>query len=127
MKCVKYIVILKNSLLALYVYYMLNIFKTTYYLHHPLEIWIQKKSMSYYLLHPLNNNEYSSKVCSLGNLVGKILAIYILGRYILAKNIETKITRILWASILLISGLMNLNVFIYLFPAYLIDSLLIPY
>lgn len=112
----------KDFLLALYVYYMLNHFKTRCYLHHPFEIWFQNKKILDYLKHPIESDDYTSKVCPLGNHVGKLLAIFLVGRYLVNKKTNQKLTRIIWTLVLTGSLLMNMNVFLYILPAYLIDS-----
>ncbi len=111
-----------DLLLAFYVFYMLNYFRTTFYIHHPIEIWLQGKNMNSYFKHPISSGENSSKVCPLGNHVGKLLAIFLVGRYLVNKKTNQKLTRIIWTLVLTGSLLMNMNVFLYILPAYLIDS-----
>lgn len=111
----------KNIILSFYLYYILNIYKTSISFHHPLEIWLQNNSFNDYLKHPISSQEYSSKVCPLGNLVGKLFAIYIICRNFLSPSTRYKINNVLWSLILIGGFMMNLNVFIYLFPAYLFD------
>ena len=113
--------LVKNSVLAIYVYYMLNHFKTTYYFHHPLEIWLQNISVKSYLKHPIRAESYNSKVCPLGNLVGKIFALYLIIRTKLPSTQVIRLNRFIWSILLVASFIMNLNVFSYLIIAYLFD------
>ncbi len=113
----------KDFILAIYVYYMLNYFKTTYYIHHPLEIWLQGKKIHDYLRHPVGEEECSSKVCPLGNHVGLLLGFYLIFRYQIKPATRKTANKVIWLSVLFGSLIMNLNVFIYLFPAYLVDRL----
>ena len=111
----------RNILLAFYVYYMLNHFKTSHYIHHPLEIWLQDKSISDYIKHPIGSETYDNKVCNLGHLVGKLMGLYIIGRYFIGERLRKRLNTIIWISVLTGSLVMNLNVFFYLLPAYLLD------
>ena len=113
---------IKNVMLSLYIYYMLNNFKTTYYIHHPFETWDQNKGLTSYLKHPIKSENYNSKVCSLGNDVGKLFAVFILFRDFMDNKWRIKLSKISWNLILIGSLIMNLNVFIYLLPAYLVDT-----
>lgn len=112
----------RDILLAFYVFYMLNYFKTTFYIHHPIEIWLQGKDINQYFKHPVSSNEKSSKVCPLGNHVGLGLAIYLIFRYYFQAKTRGLLNCLVWTSVLGGSLVMNLNVFIYLLPAYLIDK-----
>jgi len=111
----------RNILLAFYVYYMLNHFKTSRYIHHPLEIWLQDKSIVDYIKHPIGSETYDNKVCPLGHLVGKLLGLYIVGRYFIGERLRKRLNTIIWIYVLTGSLIMNLNVFFYLLPAYLLD------
>ncbi len=117
--------IYKDVILGAYVYYMLNDFKTSIYIHHPLEIWLQNQSISEYLKHPIGQKSYGSKVCSLGNIVGKLLAIFFVARINLNDKLKNRINNIIWTLILLGSLILNLNVFFYLLPAYFFDKFII--
>ena len=112
----------KDILLACYVFYMLNYFKTTFYIHHPIEIWLQGKDINQYFKHPVSSHENSSKVCPLGNHVGVGLAIYLIIRYYFQAKTRNVLNCLVWTSVLGGSLVMNLNVFMYLLPAYLIDK-----
>ena len=111
----------RDIILAYYVYYMLNCFKTSHYIHHPLEIWLQDKSITDYIKHPVGSDTYDNKVCPLGHLVGKILGLYIIGRYFIGVKLRKRLNTLIWISVLFGSLIMNLNVFVYLLPAYLLD------
>ena len=104
---------------SFYIYYMYNIFKTTLYFHHPLELVIQNSHINNYFKHPISNEIYESKICPFGNLVGKVLAIWILLRIKLL-NIQ-KINYIIWIMVLIGSLVMNMNAFIYLIPVFIFE------
>ena len=55
-----YIII--NIIEAIYIYYMFNIFKTNYSIHHPMEYFILKHLPDYYY-HPISTGKYESKIC----------------------------------------------------------------
>ena len=111
----------KSFIISVYVYFMLNTFKTSLYIHHPLEIWVQDQKISDYLRHPVKSEEVSSKVCPLGNIVGKLLGLFFILRNFLKKRLNYNLSTIIWILTLLGSLIMNLNVFVYLLPAYLLD------
>ena len=63
----------------LYIFYMMNIFKTKYSVHHPFEYIM---GIHNFIKHPINTGNYESKICFLGNIIGIILPVWILIRII---------------------------------------------
>ena len=113
---------------AIYIFYMYIFFKTKWYIHHPAELWLQKQNIGNWFKHPLSSDIYDSKICPLGNIVGVLLPIWILIKYIYRSN--TKIQKVniyIWITVFLVSLFMNLNAFIYLIPVFLIEYLHIYY
>lgn len=117
----QYMSFVKSGLLAIYVYYMLNKFETTYSIHHPLEILIQEMTLSDFLKHPIYKSVYESKVCPFGKLCGTLMALFLVIRYILPAPYIYNISLILWILFIVGSLVLNLNVFVYLIPAAIID------
>ena len=109
---------------AFYVYYMYNNFKTTVYFHHPLELSIQNGNISDYFKHPISNDLYESKICPFGNLVGKLLAFWIIIRLFLSIDLVKKINKYVWILVFIGSLLMSMNSFIYLIPIFIYELLL---
>lgn len=111
----------------IYIFYMLNIYKTYYFIHHPFEPTIIK-NLSSYFKHPISVDEYSNKVCPFGHMASKLLIIYLIIRYILYKNKYnlTKINFIILGFTILLS-FMNMNVVIYLLPYYIAELYIIYY
>lgn len=104
---------------ALYVIYMMNYFKTNYSLHLPFEKITQYHK---FLMHPINTGRYESKVCPFGNLSGFLIAIWIIIRILYRhNNIIPYINTVIWIIIVILSFIMNVNCFIYLIPAFLLE------
>ena len=104
---------------GIYAYYMWNNFKTNCYIHHPLE----KKflnNMSKFFKHPIESRNYESKICPLGNLVGLLLLIYIILRYLFNWKYK-KLDNLIFTSIFVCSLLLNLNAFIYYIPIFIYE------
>ena len=112
---------------AIYIYYMWNIFKTEKSFHNPLEIIIQKKNIYNFVQHPISNGIYESKICPLGNLVSKILVIWIFLRLFLNKKIMLKYNKIIFITLFVCSLILNMNSFIYYIPIYLYEFYFFPY
>ena len=105
---------------ALYLIFMFNFFKTTIEFHHPFEMFLT--SFSKYLKHPIKTGIYENKICSFGNDISYVFAVYIILRYILYKtnsikqNMLCMINKILIYFAFVVSLLMNMNAVIYLIP-----------
>lgn len=108
-----------NIFEAIYIYYMMNLFKTSYSLHLPFEKITQYHK---FLIHPINTGKYESKICPLGQIAGIILPFWILLRVIYkdSKYIQV-INNLIWIAIFILSFIMNINAFIYFVPAFLIE------
>ena len=108
-----------NIFEAIYVYYMMNHFKTKYSLHLPMEKITQ---YHHFLMHPIDTGKYESKICPLGQLVGVVLPFWILLRVIYRDSKYTQIiNNLIWIAIFILSFIMNINAFIYFVPAFLIE------
>ena len=108
---------------AIYICYMFNFFKTKYSVHFSWEYLTQH---NWFLKHPIKTGKYESKICPLGNLVGWVLPIWIILRaYTYIYKINTHLVLIFnyifWGLIFTLSFIMNLNAFIYLIPAFIIE------
>jgi len=107
---------------AIYIFYMYNYFYTTWYIHHPFELWLQDEKIHQLLKHPVSSEEYDSKICPLGNLVGILLPIWIMIRYFYKnKRIIRLLNKIIWITVFFTSLFLNMNAFIYLLPVYLAE------
>ena len=108
----------------IYVYFMLNFFKTTYSIHHPLEFILINKFPDF-LKHPISKYDYSNKICPFGHFASNILVIYLIIRYFVYNNYKIKyILKKINIVILIITAilsLLNMNAFIYLFPYFIVE------
>ena len=94
---------------SLYLYYMFNIFKTKFSIHHPFEYLATGFN---FIKHPISSNLYENKICPLGNLVGKLAIFWFIGRHFINKDLMIKLNRILIGILVISSLLMNMNAFI---------------
>lgn len=114
-----------NIFEALYVFYIMVLFKTKYSIHIPFEKVTQYHK---FLMHPINTGVYESKICPLGKLVGILIPIWILIRVMMKdKQNISLINNIIWGIIFFCSFVMNINAFIYFIPAFLIETYLYFY
>ena len=114
---------------SIYIYYVYNIFKTKYSFHHPIEVLLQKNSMSDYFKHPIYSGEYESKICPFGKFISKLLIIWIFLRIYLKRNYTNlinikKINKIIFTLVLIGSILLNFNSFIYFIPVFIYELLI---
>tara|TARA_Y100001958_G_C21009148_1_gene389946 strand:+ start:326 stop:673 length:348 start_codon:yes stop_codon:yes gene_type:complete len=101
---------------AFYILYMFLFFKTKYSIHHPLEIYVTGYHHS--LLHPINTQNYESKICPFGKNIILLLFIFLIYRsYYIVPKIYSKL--VLFVTILL--STMNMNALVYLLPYYIIE------
>ena len=106
-----------------YIIYILIYFKTSYSIHHPFEVLLQQNiSINNYLKHPIyNTGLYENKVCFLGHILAVGLVLWILfGKYI-CKSTYPKINYWIWMIVMIISLILNPNVFSYLLPIFIIE------
>ena len=129
------LLIIIRTIEALYVWFMYTQFKTRWSIHHPLEnyfIGSKKQNIYQWLSHPISSKRYESKICPLGHLVGWILPFVIIGYTLILiysgnsnwKNTLTKGYILLWIIIFIVSLILNLNAWIYLFPAFILEFLI---
>ena len=112
----------KDIGLAVYVYVIMVHFRTRYSVHHPLEIYLQGRSLGSFLRHPVATGVYENKICPLGHFAAILLAVWILLRHRCRSVVANRVSRIAWGLILVGGLLMNVNVVMYLLPAYIIDT-----
>lgn len=107
-----------SFLSAIYIIYMFNYFKTDIYLSHPFDVYTRNVSF-------LNHSEKENHICSLGNMIGYLLAFWFIVRHFfsLSKNTLQKINTLILNGVLIGSLLTNMNAFVYFLPLYIIDSL----
>ena len=107
---------------AIYICYMYSFFKTTLYIHHPLEIIIQRNlPVDFWLKHPISDDEYSSKICPFGKLMGFLLAAWIIFKLFNNSLLFFRLNITVWILAFIISLLTNFNAFIYLIPCLIIE------
>jgi hypothetical protein len=114
---------LMSLLLAYYIVYVLVFFKTRLSIHHPLEVLLQNRSIGSFISHPISTGRYESKVCPLGKVVAWIFAAWLILRVSLTSKISIGWSRRFWTLFLLGATLMNPNVLVYIFPAFILDYL----
>ena len=107
---------------ASYIIYTMCFFRTKYSVNYPMSTWIQNQNFDSFIQHPISQGDTLNRVCPLGKWVAVLLAVYILTRdyHLIQSNRNTD--RLIWGSILAGSLLLNLNVFVYLLPVFLLDT-----
>src|SRR5690606_38547399 len=106
-----------DILLALYTIYIFNYFKTYTSWLTDNNILYQHYS-SWLLIHPTESNEFSSKICPLGNIVGWLYGIFILirNRLPLSRFYQYVISLAVLSCIIFAGVILNFNVVIYSLP-----------
>ena len=102
---------------------MFNYFQTDIYLSHPFDVYTRKVSF-------LNHGQKSNPICSLGNIIGYLLAIWFIMRHFLlfhaslgeGKKTLQKINTLILNGVLIGSLLTNMNAFVYFLPLYIIQK-----
>lgn len=112
---------------------MWNYFKTKYSFHN---IWeapmMNRKQIPEFFKHKINTGVYENKICPLGNTVGYLLAAWILLRenflyrikdrdLVISKRKISKLNKIVFITVAILSFIMNLNAFIYLIPVFIYE------
>jgi hypothetical protein len=113
-------------LVAVYIIYVLNYFKTTYSIAHPISYFKYK-----YMFHPIYNTKTKkSMICQFGHDASWFIALFLLTRiYIIkhkiipTKQIKQISTMVLWS--VFIVSLVNLNAVLYLLPYFIFELLYI--
>ena len=108
---------------AVYVYYMLTRFETTFNVQHALERWIQRRCAPHALLSCLRHGASPShRVCQFGRWVGELIALWLVARFALtACDRRERVSLMVWALNMSGAAVVNLNAFAYLLPACAID------
>lgn len=125
--------IIISMLESFYIIYMWNYFKTKYSFHN---IWeapmMNRKQIPEFFKHKINTGVYENKICPLGNTVGYLLAAWILLRenflyrikdrdLVISKRKISKLNKIVFITVAILSFIMNLNAFIYLIPVFIYE------
>ena len=103
-----------------YIVYMFNWFKTTIHIRHPLEVYWIDQSWDYFK-HPIEDDEYTNKICDFGKSTSYILFVLILVRYRYRFKHEILISKFICFIVLLVSLLLNMNAFVYLIPCFIYE------
>ena len=112
---------------AIYLIYMYNYFKTSFYIHHPLELAIQKNNKINWFKHPISQEEVDSKICPFGNVMAFVLAFWILFVTFYPTHNNLKFNKIVWFITSIVALISNLNAFIYIIPCLIIEGFLPSY
>tara|TARA_B110000261_G_scaffold104059_1_gene116945 strand:+ start:212 stop:628 length:417 start_codon:yes stop_codon:yes gene_type:complete len=118
----------KTFVEAFYIVYMWNYFKTKYVFHNVWE-WRVMDSLPSFFKHAVDIKhidsmrlfyieEYSSKICPLGNISAFFLAAWVIFRDF-SKKSYNKFNRIIFGVVAFLAFIMNLNAFIYLIPVFI--------
>ena len=116
---------------CLYILYMYNLFKTYKNYNNFIEIFLQNNLFknNETMIHSINKNEYSSKICKFGKFISVILAICIYIRYRLITNKKYQnirfLTKLSIILVIIFSLILNMNAFIYLIPVFVYELYLI--
>lgn len=100
---------------SIYIIYMFNYFETDIYFPHPLDIVTNRSPL-------LNHTHKDNHICYLGNIVGFLLPIWLIGRHFVKNQATRKKTnRIIMNTILVLALTLNMNAFMYFLPVWLLD------
>jgi hypothetical protein len=111
--------VLIHLLGAVYTVYMLNWFKTTYNLAHPLSYFENPL-----LYHPVGKLDHPQNlVCPLGNSLSWVLAAYLVARGLALQFFPEEVAKFKHVNLILVGiaatlSLMNFNVLVYLLPVF---------
>ena len=115
-----------SILLSTYVIYVLNYFKTTYSIAHPITYFNNK-----YIFHPIYNTKTKkSMICQFGHDASWLIAFFILFRYYLITKNKIKEEQLQMASMFIMLSvfavsLVNLNAVLYLLPYFILEIMYI--
>ena len=111
-------------LVSVYIIYVLNYFKTTYSIAHPISYFKNR-----YIFHPIYNTKTKkSMICQFGHDASWLLAVFILMRFyiikhkILSMKQIKQVSKLILCSVFIVS-LVNLNAVLYLLPYYILELL----
>jgi len=122
-------ILLVSIVESIYILYMYNIFKTVYYIHNPIELYLHKQFLnnSDIFRHPIYSGSYKNKICVFGKICSVILVLLIYARYYIIKNnLNDKIdiyyyTKIVLIFAIVLTFVLNMNSFVYLLPVILFE------
>ena len=115
-----------SLVLSAYIIYVLNFFKTTYSIAHPITYFNNK-----YIFHPIYNTKTKkSMICQFGHDASWLIAFFILFRFFLLKKKKISkenahIISLIILCIVFTVSLVNLNAVLYLLPYYILEVLYI--
>ena len=112
---------ISTFILTVYILYILIFFKTSFSIHHPLEVVLQNRSLGNFLSHPISTGKYESKICPFGKLIAGIFAIWLIYRTGISPLRSVIWSKRFWFAFLFGAALMNPNVLVYIFPAFIFD------
>jgi hypothetical protein len=110
---------------CLYIIFILIFFKTKYSFHHPLEIYIQKKTFIDWISHPLQTNLYENKICFLGHIFAIVIVLWIIFKNNYKNKTKFYIKKVIWILTILIGFILNFNFFIYLIPRFINELIIL--
>ena len=100
---------------SIYIIYMFNFFETSRYFTHPFDVFTNNIPL-------LDHSEKENHLCLLGNIIGFLLPIWLVGRHTISSpQMYNKYNKIILNSILFVSLVSNMNAFLYFLPLYIID------
>ena len=103
---------------SIYIIYMFNYFKTEKYLSNPFDVFTKKIDF-------IDHSEKENHICSLGNIVGYLLAIWFIMRHYINKKHVNKYNKIIIYGVLIGCIITNMNALLYFIPIVIIESYLI--
>lgn len=106
-------------MIAIYILYMFQFFKTTICFNHPLEFYLTN-NLSNYFNHPIDSIDYETKICDFGKNIIWLLVIYLI--YKSYNNVNYKVNTVI-ILITFILSLLNLNALVYLIPYFSYESI----
>ena len=89
---------------SVYIFYMFNIFKTRFSIHHPFEYLISNT----YIKHPIYTGKYENKICTFGHHVSILIIIWFILRNYITHSYKNKINTFIIHIILFSSLLLNM-------------------
>jgi len=119
--------ILTRCLAAVWIWYMYTQFKTRWSVHHPLENYFTDRGLKLgeWLKHPIGTGRYESKICRFGHYIGWLLPIVVIiyALFGLEKYDWIKYSyRLMWVVVFVVSFILNLNSWLYLFPVFIVET-----
>ena len=99
---------------SIYIFYMFNYFKTSLYISHPFDVFTKKIKF-------MDHSNKKNHICTLGNFVGIVLAIWFIVRHFINIKNMCKYNSIIIIAVLIGCIITNINAFIYFLPIFLLE------